>query len=77
MEDDDGEPERGKQGEKRRRQDGREEVSSNIHQSEGSDCSHSTNDEDDKDDEEPRPAKRRKLPSAPIHKALTPPLNHK
>jgi hypothetical protein len=49
---------RGKQGEKRRRQDGTEEVSSDIHQSEGSDCSHNTNDEDVEDDEEPRPAKR-------------------
>jgi hypothetical protein len=79
VEDDDGEPKRGKQGEKRRRQDGTEEVSSDIHQSEGSDCSHNTNDkdvEDDEDDEEPRPAKRRKLPSAPTHKALTPPLDY-
>jgi hypothetical protein len=79
VEDDDGEPERGKRGEKRRRQDGTEEVSSDIHQSEGSDCSHNTNDEDvedDKDDEEPRPSKRRKLPSALTHKALTPPLDY-
>jgi hypothetical protein len=78
MEDDNGEPKWGKQGEKRRRQDGKEEVSSNIHHSEGSDCSHNTNDEDvedDEDDEEPRPAKRRKLPLAPTHKSLTP-LNH-
>jgi hypothetical protein len=70
---------RRKRGEKRRRQDGTEEVSSNIHQSEGSDCSHNANDEDvedDEDDEEPRPAKRRKLPLAPTHKALTPPLHH-
>jgi len=79
VEDDDGEPEQGKRGEKRRRQDRTEEVSSDIHQSEGSDCSHNITDEDgedDEDDEEPRPAKRRKLPSAPTHKALTPPLDH-
>lgn len=79
VEDDDGKPQRGKRGEKWRRQDGKEEVSSNIHKSKGGDCGYNTNDEDvedDEDDEEPRPAKRRKLPSAPTHKALTPPLNH-
>jgi len=79
VEDDDGEPEQGKRGEKQRRQDGTEEVSSDIHQSEGSNCSHNTNNEDvedDEDDEEPRPTKRRKLPLAPTHKALTPPFDH-
>jgi len=75
VEDDDGEPERGKRGEKRRRQDGKKEVSSNIHPSEGGDCSHNTDDEDDEDDEEPQPAKRRKLPSAPTHKASTSPVD--
>jgi hypothetical protein len=76
VEDDDGGPEQGKRGEKQRLQDGKEEVSSNIHQSEGSNCSHNTNDKDDEDDEEPQPAKQQKLPSAPTYKALTPPLNY-
>lgn len=76
MEDDDGELERGKREEKRRPQDGKEEVSSDIHQSESSDCSHNTNNEDIEDDEGLRPAKRRKLPLQPTHKALTPPLDH-
>jgi hypothetical protein len=35
-----------------------------------------TNVEDVEDDEEPRPAKRRKLPSAPTHQALSPPLDY-
>jgi hypothetical protein len=70
--DNNGKPERGQRGQKRRRQDGKEEVSSNIYQSEGSDYSHNTNGEDDEDDEKPRPAKRRKLPSRLTHKVLTP-----
>jgi hypothetical protein len=68
-----------KQGEKRRRQDGTEEVSSDIHLPEGSNCSHNkTNEhaEEEEDDEEPRPAKRRKMSTAPTHKAPTPPLNY-
>lgn len=75
VEDDNGEPERGNRGEKRRRQDGKEEVSSNIHQSEGSDCSYNTNN-DDEEDEQPRPAKRRKLLSTPTYKAPAPPLDY-
>jgi hypothetical protein len=73
VEDDDGEPERGKRGEKQQRLDGKKEVSSNIHQLEGSDYSHNTNDEDD---EELQPARRRKLPSTPTYKALTPLLDY-
>jgi hypothetical protein len=79
VEDNDSKPEQREQREKRRRQDRTEEVSSDIHQSEGSDYSHNTNDEDiedDKDDKEPQPAKQQKLPSAPTHKALTPPLDY-
>ena len=73
---DDVKEQRGKQGEKRRHQDRTEEVSNDIQQSEGSDCSHNTNDEDvedDEDNEEPQPAKRRKLPSAPTHEGLPQP----
>jgi hypothetical protein len=72
---DDGEPEQRKRGERRRRLDGREEVSSDTHCSKGSDCSHniySKGDEGNEGEEEPRPAKRRRLLSQPIHKALTP-----
>jgi len=40
--------------------------------SEGSDRSHKTSNKDVEDDEDPRPAKRRKLRSAPAHEGLTP-----
>jgi hypothetical protein len=66
--DDDGE--RGQRGEKRPHQDEAEEISSDNCHPKDSDCSHDTGDEDD----DPRPAKRRKLPPAPTDKALTPPL---
>ncbi|MAD85804.1 MAG: hypothetical protein CL912_22810 [Deltaproteobacteria bacterium] len=56
-------------GEERRHQDGLEEASGN-HYLKGSDRSYDTSDEDD---ENPRPAKRRNLPTAPTDNALTPP----
>ena len=43
-----------------------------MHRSEDSDRSHETNDEDVEDDEDPQPAKRRKLPSAPAHEGVIP-----
>jgi hypothetical protein len=52
------EPRGEKRGEKRGRQDRNEEISRDSHHSEDSDCRHNTSDEDDED---PRPAKRRKL----------------
>jgi hypothetical protein len=55
-------------GEKRRHQDEAEE-SSGIHHSESSGDSRNTSSENDED---PRPAKRRKLRSAPAHEGLTP-----
>lgn len=45
-------------------------ISSDNHHLKGSDCSANTSDEDDQD---PRPAKRRKLPFTPTGNALTPP----
>jgi len=73
-EEDDGDnEEREPQGEKHQRQEN-EEISSDIHHhSESSERSHNTSDEDDED---PQPAKRQKLSSAPIVKALTPPRDH-
>lgn len=56
-------------GEKRRHPD-ETEISSDIHHPEASDWSHDTGYEDDED---PRPAKRRKLPPTPTDNALTPP----
>jgi hypothetical protein len=64
--DDDGEREQ--RGEKRRHQDEAEE-SSGIHHSESSGDGRDTSSENDED---PRPAKRRKLRSAPAHEGLTP-----
>jgi hypothetical protein len=59
---------------KRRHEDEKEDIGSDIHHTKGRDCSHNTNDVDveDDEDEEPRPAKRLKLPSAPTYKSLTP-----
>lgn len=64
--------EREQQGGKRQHQD--EEISSGIHHSESS--GHSRHDTNDEDNENLRPAKRQKLPSVPIIKALTPPREH-
>jgi len=64
MREDDGrdreEPE--ERGAKRRQPDGTE-IGSGIHHPEASNCSHDTSDEGDEDEEDPRPAKRRRLPS--------------
>ena len=69
-EEDDGDnAEREPQGEKRGRQDSNKEISRDNHPK-GGDCSHNTS---DGDDEDPRPAKRRKLPPTPTDNALTPP----
>ena len=65
---DDDNGEREQRGEKRRHQDEAKE-SSGIHHSESSSDSHDTRSEDDED---PRPAKRQKLRSAPAHEGLTP-----
>jgi hypothetical protein len=69
--DDDGE-ERGRQGEKRRHQGEAEEISSDNYHPQASERSHDTSDEDDED---PRPAKRRKFPPAPTDNALTYPMS--
>jgi hypothetical protein len=45
---------------------------SDMHHSEGSDRSHETSDKDVEDDEDPPPAKRRKLRSAPAHEGKRP-----
>jgi hypothetical protein len=50
-----------------------EEISRDIHYSEGSEYSHDAGDEDDED---PRPAKRRKLPRVSTDVAATPPRGH-
>jgi len=63
----------GKWEEKRRYQDTTKEISSDVDNSEDSDRSHKTNNEDVEDDEDLRPAKRRKLPPTPTDDALTPP----
>jgi hypothetical protein len=65
-EEDDGDNEREPQGEKRGCEDRNKEIGSDKHHSEGSDCSQNTSDEDDED---PRPARRRKLRTEPT-KAL-------
>ena len=65
---DDDNGEREQRGEKRRHQDEAEE-SSGIHHSESSGDGRNTSSENDED---PRPAKRRKLRSAPAHESLTP-----
>ncbi|KAF8850006.1 hypothetical protein BDZ45DRAFT_697068 [Acephala macrosclerotiorum] len=72
-EDQDEEEPQEQQGAKRRHQGGAEETSSGIHQSGGNECSHDTGDEHD---EEPRLAKRRKLPLVSTDVALTPSLEH-
>jgi hypothetical protein len=59
MEDDDDRIAEGR-GEKQQHQDEAEEISSDIHHTEGSDHIHNTSDEDDED---PQPSKRRKRPS--------------
>jgi hypothetical protein len=60
-EDDGGDREEpGERGEKRRRRPDETEIGSDIQHPEASDCSHDIGDEDDED---PRPAKRRRLPS--------------
>ena len=69
--DDDDNGEREQRGGKRQHHD--EETSSGIYHSEGNERSHDTGHEDD---EEPRPAKRRKLPSVSTDVALTPLLEH-
>jgi hypothetical protein len=69
-EEDDGDNEEQEpQGEKRQRQ-GNEETSCDSHPPKGSDSSHNTSDEADED---PLPAKRRKLPPTPTDSALAPP----
>jgi len=65
--------EREPRGEKRQHQDEAKEISSNVHNSEGGDHSHDTNDEDDED---LRPAKRRMLPLVSTNVALTPPCEY-
>jgi len=74
---DDDKPEREPQGAKRRHQDRKEETSSDMHYAEDSDRSHKTNDMDIEDDEDPQPAKRRKLPPVPTDNALTPPCKYR
>jgi hypothetical protein len=59
----DGEPEPEERGEKRLHLDENNKIGSDRHHPKGSDCSHNT------DDEDPRPAKRRKL--SPTDNALT------
>jgi hypothetical protein len=59
----------GERGEKRRYSD-ETEINSDIHYPEASDWSHNTGNEDDED---PRLAKRRKLPLTPTNNTLTPP----
>jgi hypothetical protein len=67
--DDGGDGEEGEErGEKRRHLDETEIRNSDIYLPESSDRSHNISDEDDED---PRPAKRRKLPPTPIDNALT------
>jgi hypothetical protein len=67
----DDDEERESRGKKRPHQDEAKEIG--IHEPESSEHSHNTN---DKDDGDPRPAKRQKLASAPTLKAATPPREH-
>jgi len=60
------------QGGKQQCQDGNREISSDNHHLEGSDCGHTTSDEDDED---PRPAKRRKLIPLPTLTPLNEPTS--
>jgi hypothetical protein len=71
--DEDDDREQGQHREKRRRQNETEEINNDIHHSESSDRSYDTNSEDDED---PRPAKKRKLPTISTDMALTPPREH-
>jgi hypothetical protein len=62
-------------GEERRHQDTNEKISSEIPHSEDNDHNRKANDEGDEGDEDPRPAKRRKLPPISNDNALTLPIS--
>ncbi|KAH8747836.1 hypothetical protein F5882DRAFT_387109 [Hyaloscypha sp. PMI_1271] len=73
MREDDDEKESEQRGEKRQDQGGNEETSSDMNHSKDSDRSHKINEkdaEDNEDDEDPRPAKRRELITIPTHQEL-------
>jgi len=59
-----------------RHQDEAKGINSGIHQSESGNHSNGTNNEDDKDDEDPRPTKQQKLSLVYTIKAITPPHEH-